>query len=128
MARFPSQLVHILPGYVVCCSRISRTNRVHAGGIGVDGALVSQVGFIPLVGDVADQIGPGDAVGGLHKPGVRDGAEGFADVGRVGDVTVGAEEESAEAGRVGCVAEVCVCGLRGTEGKSGGLDYLFVAF
>jgi hypothetical protein len=39
-----------------------------------------------------------------------DGTEGFPYVGGVGDVAVGAEEDGAESGSVGGVAEVCVCG------------------
>ena len=69
-----------------------------------------EVGFVPLVPDVADQIGPGDAVGGFDEPRVGNGAEGFADVGGVGYIAVGGEEDGAEAGGVGCVAEV---GIRG---------------
>ena len=53
---------------------------------------------------VPDQIGPGDTVGGFDEPRVGDGAEGFADVGRVGDVAVGGEEDGTEAVCVGCVA------------------------
>ena len=63
--------------------------------------------------DVADKKGPGDAVGGFDEPGVGDGAEGFADVGGVGYVAVGGEEDGAEARGVGCVAEVGVCGFFG---------------
>lgn len=40
-----------------------------------------------------------------------DGPEGFTDVGRVRDVAVGAEKDGADAGRVGGVAEVGVCGF-----------------
>lgn len=61
--------------------------------------------------DVADQVGPGDAVGAFDEPGVCDGPEGLADVGRVGDVAVSAEEDGSDASRVGGVAEVGVCGF-----------------
>ena len=40
---------------------------------------------------------------------MRDGAEGLADVGGVGDVAVGGEEDGAEAGGVGGVPEGGVC-------------------
>ena len=43
-----------------------------------------------------------------------DGPEGFADVGGIGYVAVGGEEDGAEAGGVGCVAEVGICGFFGT--------------
>lgn len=45
--------------------------------------------------DVADQIGPRDAVGGFDEVRVCDGAEGFANVGGVGYVAVGGEEDGA---------------------------------
>jgi len=64
---------------------------------------------------------------------VGDGAEGFADVGGVGNVAVGGEEDGAEASGVGGVADVgigggggagegegvlvVVCGERGGEGR-----------
>lgn len=79
-----------------------------------------KIGFIPFVPDVADQIRPGDAVGGFDEPGVSDGAEGLADVGGVGDVAVGGEEDGAEAGGVGGVADVAVGGGGGAGG--GGLE------
>ena len=59
--------------------------------------------------DITDQIGPGDAVGGFDEPGVGDWSEGLADVGGVGYVAVGGEEDCTEAGSVGCVPKVCVC-------------------
>lgn len=43
-------------------------------------APVAQVRLVPLMADVAEQVGPGDAVGGAHEPWVGDGAKGFADV------------------------------------------------
>lgn len=46
--------------------------------------LVGAVGFVALVSNVPDEVGPGDAVGGADEVGVRDGAERFADVGGVG--------------------------------------------
>ena len=72
-------------------------------------ALVARVGFVPFVADVADEIGPGDGVGGADDVGVGDGAEGLADVGGVGYVAVGGEEDGADAGCVGGVAEGGVC-------------------
>ena len=59
--------------------------------------------------DIADQVGPGDAVGAFDEPRVRDRPEGLADVGCVGDVAVGTEEDCSDAGRVGGVTEVGVC-------------------
>ena len=56
--------------------------------------------------NIADEIGPRDAVGGFDKVRVCDWAEGFADVGGVGYIAMGGEEDCAEAGCVGCVAEV----------------------
>lgn len=58
---------------------------------------VAQVGFVAFVGDIAEEIGPGDAVGGANEVGVCDGAEGLAYVGGVGDVAVGGEEDGADA-------------------------------
>lgn len=58
---------------------------------------VAQVGFVAFVGDIAEEIGPGDAVGGAHEVGVCDGAEGLAYVGGVGDVAVRGEEDGADA-------------------------------
>ncbi|KFY32555.1 hypothetical protein V494_07864, partial [Pseudogymnoascus sp. VKM F-4513 (FW-928)] len=68
--------------------------------------LIRAVRLVPLVRDVAGQVDPADAVGGAHEVGVRDGAEGFTDVGGVGDVALGGEEGGADAGRVGGVADV----------------------
>ena len=59
----------------------------------MDYSLVAQVGFVSLMPDISDQVCPTDAVGGLYEPWVGDWAEGFADVGGVGDVAVGAEED-----------------------------------
>lgn len=70
----------------------------HARFARVEGPLVAEVGFVAFVADVADEVGPGDAVGAFDEPGVGDGAEGFADVGCVGYVSVGAEEDGAGAG------------------------------
>ena len=61
--------------------------------------------------DIADQIGPGDAVGAFDEPGVCDGPEGLANVGRVGYVAVCAEEDGSDASGVGGIAEVGVCGF-----------------
>ena len=66
--------------------------------------------------DVSNEICPGDAVRGLDEPGVGDRAEGLADVGGVGYVAVGAEEDGAEAGGIGGVAEVGVGGVGGAVG------------
>lgn len=80
-------------------------------------ALIRAVSFIPLVRDVAGQVGPRDAVGGAHEVGVRDGAEGLAYVGGVGYVALGGEEGGADAGCVGGVADV---GFGGFGGAGGG--------
>ena len=69
--------------------------------------------------DVADEIRPADAVGGFDEPGVSDGPEGLADVGGVGDVAVGAEEDGAQAGGIGCVADVGVGGFAGAGDGEG---------
>lgn len=61
--------------------------------------------------DIANQVGPGYAVGAFDEPGVCDGPEGLADVGRVGDVAVSTEEDGSDAGRVGGVAKVRVRGF-----------------
>lgn len=78
--------------------------------------LIVEIGFVPLVAHVADQVGPGDAVGRFDEPGVGDGAEGLAYVGGVGDVAVGGEKDGAQASGVGGVAEVGVCGFVGSVG------------
>lgn len=70
---------------------------------------VAQVGLVAFVGDVADEVGPGDGVGGADEIGVRDGAEGLAYVGGVGYVAVGGEEDCAEAVGVTGVAVGGVC-------------------
>lgn len=74
------------------------------------------VGLVPLVADVAEDVRPRDAVGAAHQPGVGDGPEGLANVGGIGDVAVGREEDGTEAGSVGGVADV---GFRG-GGDTGG--------
>ena len=61
-------------------------------------ALVAKVGFVAFVGDVTDEVGPADTVRAANEPWVSNGAEGFANVGGVSDVAVGAEEDGAEAG------------------------------
>ena len=76
--------------------------------------LIVEVGFVPLVTHVADQVGPGDAVGGLDEPRVGNGAERLANVGGVGDVAVSGEKDSAKTGGVGSVAEIGVCGFVGS--------------
>ena len=45
--------------------------------------------------NIADEIGPRDAVGAFDKVRVCDWAEGFADVGGVGYVAMGGEEDGA---------------------------------
>lgn len=55
------------------------------------------------MGDVADDIGPGDAVCGADEVRVDDRTEGLAYVGGVGDVAVGGEED--------CAGSVCVCSV-----------------
>lgn len=95
---------------------LPRIGRPHGGDARLarmQDALVAGVGLVAFVADVADEVGPGDAVGGADEPGVGDGAEGFANVGGVGDVAVGAEEDGAGAGKVGGVAEGGVCGVFG---------------
>lgn len=69
--------------------------------------------------DITDQVCPGDAVGRSDEPGVGDGPEGLADVGGVGYVAVGGEEDCAEARGVGCIAKVGVCGFF-CAGRRGG--------
>jgi hypothetical protein len=65
------------------------------------------------VGDVADQIRPGDGVGGAHKVRVCDWAEGFAYVGCVGDIAMGGEEDGAESNGVSGVSVWSVGGIYG---------------
>lgn len=86
----------------------ARTRMVVSGVRGADGAharlagmedlLVAEVGFVAFVADVAEEVGPGDTVRAADQPWVSDGAEGFTDVGGVGYVAVGAEEDGAGAG------------------------------
>ena len=61
--------------------------------------------------DIPNEISPRNAVSGFDKVRVGDGAEGLADVGGVGYVAVGREEDGTEAGGVGSVAEVGVSRL-----------------
>lgn len=70
---------------------------------------VAQVGLVAFVGDVADEVGPGDGVGGADEVGMRDGPEGLAYVGGVGYVAVGGEEDGAQAVGVAGVAVGGVC-------------------
>lgn len=84
-------------------------------------SLVAEKGFVALVANVTNEIGPGNAVGGSYEIGMGDGAERLADVGGVGYVAVGGEENGAETGGVGGVAEVGVCCLGCAEGRGGGL-------
>jgi hypothetical protein len=60
------------------------------------------------MGDIADEICPGNSVRGAHEPGMGDWAKRLANVGCVGDVPMGGEEESAEAVCVSSVAVGCV--------------------
>ena len=77
-------------------------------------ALVAHVRFVALVADVADQVGPGDAVGASYQPWVGYWSEGFADVGGVGDVALRGEHDGAEPVRIGGVAVACVCSICGS--------------
>ena len=67
--------------------------------------LVLQVCFVAFVGDVADEISPRDAICAFDEPGVGYWTEGFSYVACVGDVAVGGEEDGAEAGGIGSVAD-----------------------
>ena len=58
-------------------------------------SLVPHIGFVAFVPNVANEIGPRDAVGGFNEVRMCDGAEGFADVGGVSYVAVGGEEDGA---------------------------------
>ena len=69
--------------------------------------------------DVAEEVGPGDGIGGAHEVGVCDGAEGLADFRGVGDVAVGGEEEGADAV---CVGGVAVRGFSGVYGAGYALE------
>ena len=73
--------------------------------------LISKIGFVALVSDIAGKVGPGDGISASDEIRVSDGPEGFANVGGVGDVAVCAEEYGAEAGGVGSIANVGVGGL-----------------
>lgn len=59
--------------------------------VGIKHPLVVPVRLVTLVADVAKDVSPRDAVGAADEPRVRDGAEGLANVGGVGDVAVGRE-------------------------------------
>ena len=76
-------------------------------------APVAQVGLVAFVNDVADQVGPGDAVGRAHQVGMGDGAEGFANVGGVGDIAMSGEKYGAQA--IG-VTGVPIGGFFGVDG------------
>ena len=67
--------------------------------------------------DITDEIGPGDPIGTFYEVRVGNRTEGLADVGGVGDVAVGGEEDGAKAGGVGSIAEVSVS-RRGGAGRS----------
>jgi hypothetical protein len=65
--------------------------------------LVSAVRFIPLMAHVSSQIEPGNAVSALDEIRVCDGAEGLANVGGVGYVSLGGEHD------LRLVYEVSIC-------------------
>ena len=56
--------------------------------------------------DVPDQIGPRDAVCGFNEPRVSDWSEGFTNIGGIGYIAVGGEEEGAKSCGIGSVANV----------------------
>lgn len=89
-------------------------------------ALVAKTCFVTLVRDIANQIGPTDAVSALDQPRVRDGAERLANVGRVGYVAVGGEQDCADAGCVGGVTDVGFGRLGGAAIVEGVPEFLFV--
>lgn len=74
--------------------------------VGVQHPPVVPVCLVSFVADVAQDVRPRDAIGTTNEPGVRNGAEGLPNVGGVGDVAVGGEENSAEAGGIGGVTDV----------------------
>lgn len=71
-------------------------------------APIAQVCFVAFVAYVANQVGPGDSIGGANEPRVCYWTEGFANVGGVGDVAVGGEENCADAIGVSGIAVVGV--------------------
>lgn len=76
-------------------------------------APVAQIGLVAFMDDVADQVGPGDAVRGAHQVGMGDGAEGLANVGGVGNIAMGGEKDRPQA--IG-VTGVPVGGFFGVDG------------
>lgn len=76
--------------------------------VGVQHPRVVQVGLVAFVADVAEDVSPRNTVGTADEPRVRNGAEGLANVGGVGHVAVGGQEDGAEAGGVGGVTDVGV--------------------
>lgn len=61
--------------YGMILPRIRRADGGDARFARVENALVAEVGFVAFVANVADEVGPGDAVGGADEPGVRNGTE-----------------------------------------------------
>lgn len=78
--------------------------------------LVGTVCFVAFVSDVTGEVGPGNSVGCADPVGMCDGTEGFTDVGGIGYVALGREKGGADAGCVGSVADVRVCGFWRTKG------------
>lgn len=66
----------------------------------VERSLVVPVGFVPLVRDVAQDVGPRDAVGTADEPRMRHGPEAFTNVGGVRDVTVRGQQYRSDPGGV----------------------------
>ena len=74
--------------------------------VGVAHPLIVPVRLVALVADIAEDVSPRDAIGAAHQPGVRYGPERLSNVGGVGDVAVGGEEDCAHARRVGGISDV----------------------
>lgn len=70
---------------------------------------VAQEGLVPLDTDITQDIRPRDGVGASDKIWMRDGTKRLADVGCVGYITVGREENGADAVGVGCISVGRVC-------------------
>ena len=75
--------------------------------------LISEIGFVALVSNIAGKVGPGYGVGTSDKIRMGDGPERFTNIGGVGDVAVCAEEYGAKTGCVGGIANVGVGGFVG---------------
>lgn len=67
--------------------------------------LVREVSLVPFVTDIADQICPRYTICSFDKPWMGDWAKGLPDVGGIGNIPVGAEQNGSDPGGVGCVAE-----------------------